>query len=127
MRRINQEDEGPERNEGTRKVFFFIQLADDTTKIDPKKASMHLYRSAGPGAQVKPPRLSKLYDKLGSWEAKEAQMQKQIRDLVVHQMCVYLQLLQCVRAPYRISKPDEEAKFAEGFRFELTPDQKIAI
>ena len=127
MRSINHEDEETGRNEGTRKVFLFIQFADDTAKIEPKKASMQLYRYASPGAQVKPPRLSKLYDKLGSWEAKEAQMQKQIRDLVVHQMCVYLQRLQCVRAPYRISKPDEEAKFAEGFRFELTPDQKMAI
>ena len=127
MRSINHEDEETGRNEGTRKVFLFIQFADDTAKIEPKKASMQLYRYASPGAQVKAPRLSKLYDKLGSWEAKEAQMQKQIRDLVVHQMCVYLQRLQCVRAPYRISKPDEEAKFAEGFRFELTPDQKMAI
>ena len=100
MRSINHEDEETGRNEGTRKVFLFIQFADDTAKIEPKKASMHLYRYASPGAQVKPPRLSKLYDKLGSWEAKEAQMQKQIRDLVVHQMCVYLQRLQCVRAPY---------------------------
>ena len=32
----------------------------------------------------------KLYDKLGSWEAKEAQMQKQIRDLVVTKCaCIY--------------------------------------
>jgi len=127
MRSINHEDEETGRNQGTRKVFLFIQFADDTAKIEPKKASMQLYRYASPGAQVKPPRLSKLYDKLGSWEAKEAQMQKQIRDLVVHQMCVYLQRLQCVRAPYKLSSPEEEAKFAEGFRFELTPDQKMAI
>ena len=127
MRSINHEDGETGRNEGIRKVFLFIQFADDTAKIEPKKASMQLYRYASPGAQVKPPRLSKLYDKLGSWEAKEAQMQKQIRDLVVHQMCVYLQRLQCVRAPYKVPEPNEEAKFAEGFRFELTPDQKIAI
>ena len=73
MRSINHEDGETGRNEGIRKVFLFIQFADDTAKIEPKKASMQLYRYASPGAQVKPPRLSKLYDKLGSWEAKEAQ------------------------------------------------------
>ena len=82
----------------------FIQFADDTAKIEPKKASMQLYRYASPGAQVKPPRLSKLYDKLGSWEVKEARCKNKSAICCAPNVW-YLQRLQCVRAPYKVPEP----------------------
>jgi transcription-repair coupling factor len=115
------------RANGIQKIFLFIKFADDTARIDPEKAARQLYRYASPGAEIKPPKLSKLFDKGGSWGLKEARMQKQIQALVVHQMCVYLQRLQCVREPYKIVTAEEEAKFAELFAFNLTPDQVTAI
>ena len=78
MRSINHEDGETGRNEGIRKVFLFIQFADDTASWRPCSLSLSLSLSLCPvvfAAET----FKAVIDKLGSWEAKEAQMQKQIR------------------------------------------------
>jgi len=109
--------------------YLFIQYADNQAKIKPEKASEQLYRYASPGAikaGVKPPKLSRIQDRKG-WQQREANTKKHIRQLVVNQMCVYLQRLQCVREPY-MPPPDEVyQRFNELFPFKLTPDQAMAV
>lgn len=109
--------------------FLFIEYADSTAKIRPEKAAQQLYRFASPGALkqgVKPPKLSKIQDRKG-WSQKEQNTKKHIRQLVVNQMCVYLQRLQCVREPYTPPASEVYSKFGELFPFTLTPDQSLAV
>jgi len=75
---------------------------------------------------VKPPKLSKIADKKG-WAAKESSTKKHIRQLVVNQMCVYLQRLQCVRPPYQPPSDEVYKRFGELFPFTMTPDQVMAV
>ena len=109
--------------------FLFIEYADAQAKIRPEKAAAQLYRFASPGALksgVKPPKLSRIQDRKG-WAAKEQNTKKHIRQLVVNQMCVYLQRLQCVREPYQPPSPEVYKRFGELFPFKLTPDQAMAV
>ena len=109
--------------------FLFIEYADAQAKIRPEKAAAQLYRFASPGALksgVKPPKLSRIQDRKG-WAAKEQSTKKHIRQLVVNQMCVYLQRLQCVREPYQPPSPEVYERFGELFPFKLTPDQAMAV
>ena len=109
--------------------YLFIQYADAQAKIRPEKAKKQLYRFASPGALkqgVKPPKLSRIQDSKG-WETKEQNTRRHIRQLVVNQMCVYLQRLQCVREPYQPPSDDVYQRFGELFPFKLTPDQVMAV
>ena len=109
--------------------YLFIEYADTTAKIKPEKARAQLYRFASPGAiqaGVKPPKLSRIQDRKG-WEAKEESTKRHIRQLVVNQMCVYLQRLQCMRNPYQAPSSDVYERFGDLFPFELTPDQAMAV
>ena len=109
--------------------FLFIEYADAQAKIRPEKAAAQLYRFASPGALksgVKPPKLSRIQDRKG-WAAKEQNTKKHIRQLVVNQMCVYLQRLQCVREPYQPPSQEVYTRFGELFPFQLTPDQAMAV
>lgn len=112
-----------------REGFLFIQYQDQLVKIKPAKAAKQLYRFASPGAikaGVKPPKLSRIGDAKG-WQNKEAKTRQHIRQLVVNQMCVYLQRLQCVRQPYQPPSDEVYQRFNDIFPFTLTPDQAMAI
>jgi len=107
-------------------AFLFLKYADATAKISPDASRRLLYRYCSPGGLVKPPKLNKLNDKT-TWTERERRTEATIRRLVVNQMCIYLQRLQCVRPPYPEADEETKAKFASGFQFKLTPDQGTAI
>jgi len=106
--------------------FLFLKYADATARITPESSRRLLYRFCSPGALVKAPKLNKLHDKK-SWEEREQKTEATIRRLVVNQMVVYLQRLQCVREPYDLPDPTLSKQFADSFPYTLTPDQTTAI
>ena len=119
--------------------YLFIQYADAVAKIKPEKAERLLYRFstvgslgvnvnlyATGGKNKETVKLSKLNDRK-TWNVKEEQMQRNIRNLVVNQMCAYIQRLQCTRPPYAPPKKEQMTAFADAFPFTLTPDQAVAI
>ena len=114
-------------NEGTQnKPFLFLKYQDATAKISPEASRRLLYRFCSPGGLVKPPKLNKLNDK-STWDLRERKTEATIRRLVVNQMVVYLQRLQCVREPYPLPDPERAKQFDASFPFTLTPDQTSAI
>jgi len=129
IRSIAVEAPAPNGDPPPKVGYLFIKYADAEAKIKPEKARAQLYRYASPGAikaGTKPPKLDKIQDRKG-WEAKEQNTKRHIRQLVVNQMCVYLQRLQCVRAPYAAPSDSAYERFGDLFPFELTPDQSRAI
>ena len=109
--------------------YLFIEYADQQAKIKPEKARNQLYRYASPGhaeAGVKPPKLSRIRNQKG-WLQREAVTKKHIRQLVVNQMSIYLQRLQCIRPPYVPPSEKVYSRFNDLFAYRLTPDQKAAV
>ena len=122
-------EDGQPSGPAPRVGYLFIEYADQQAKIKPEKASEQLYRYASPGAikaGVKPPKLSRIQDRKG-WQMREANTKKHIRQLVVNQMCVYLQRLQCMRQPYQPPADEVYQRFNDLFAYDLTPDQAMAV
>jgi transcription-repair coupling factor len=122
-------NEASSSGETARIGYLFIEYADGTAKIRPDKARCQLYRYASPGAikiGVKPPKLSRIRDRKG-WIQRERNTEHHIRQLVMNQMLVYLQRLQCMRQPYEFPSEENYEQFDESFAYRLTPDQASAI
>lgn len=106
---------------GMAQEFLLLQYAGDDKLYVPVSALDLISRYTGGDEESAP--LHKLGS--GQWEKARRKAAEQVRDVAAELLDIHAR--RAARRGEALSIPEEYARFAEGFPFETTPDQQLAI